>query len=213
MKYVFLRGVMRMLCRIILFRRVHIEGQEHIPSSGGVLVVGNHVGAIDPPLAGAVIDRTDVYFMAKSEHFSTPFKRWICTGYHAFAVNRGTADRRALKHSLDLLEAGKMLVLYPEGTRGPALRKPQGGAGFIAAKSSAVILPVAVWGTEKVLSKGETLPHRAHVYVKFGPAFVMPESLRQSRDHGQQADYLMAKIAELLPLEYRGIYQARVTVA
>jgi 1-acyl-sn-glycerol-3-phosphate acyltransferase len=203
-----LRGIMRMLCGVILMGRLHVEGEAHIPKSGGVLIVGNHVGTIDPPLAGAVIRRSDVYFMAKSEHFSTRLKRWLFNGYHAFPVVRGTADRSALRHSLDLLGRGRILVLYPEGTRGPALRKAHAGAGFLAQRGGVPVVPMAVWGTEDVLPKGSTLPRRAHVHVRFGEPFTLPERLRNG-DHDHATDYMMAKIAELLPQRYRGIYSGR----
>jgi len=212
MTYRFLRGVMKTLCAAILFGRIHVEGCEFIPESGGLLVVGNHVGMIDPPLAGAIIKRHDVYFMAKSEHFSGKFKNWVFYGYHAFPVVRGTADRKALSHSLDLLNAGNVLVLYPEGTRGPALRKAQAGAGFIAQHGGVPILPMAVWGTERVLKKGAKIPHRAHVYVRFGPPFTLPNSIRRG-DHDGATEFMMRKIAELLPTSYRGVYNDQATVA
>ena len=205
MTYRFLRGIMKALCVAILFGRIHVEGEDLLPRSGGLLIVGNHVGTIDPPLAGAVIKRNDVYFMAKSEHFSTKFKNWLFNGYHAFPVVRGTADRSALRHSLDLLGSGKVLVLYPEGSRGPALRKAHAGAGFLAQHANAPIVPMAVWGTEQVLPKGSKLPHRVHVHVRFRAPFDLPADIARG-NHDGATDYMMAKIAGLLPPGYRGIY-------
>jgi 1-acyl-sn-glycerol-3-phosphate acyltransferase len=150
--------------------------------------------------------------MAKSEHFSGKFKNWLFPGYHAFPVARGTADRKALNHSLDLLDAGNVLVLYPEGTRGPALRKAHAGAGFIAQRAGVPILPMAVWGSEKVLKKGSRVPRRAHVYVRFGRVFALPGGIRRG-DHDGATEFIMRKIAELLPVAYRGIYTDQATVA
>jgi 1-acyl-sn-glycerol-3-phosphate acyltransferase len=212
MTYRFLRGIMKTLCAAILFGRIHVEGREHVPERGGLLVVGNHVGMIDPPLAGALIKRDDVYFMAKSEHFAGAFKNWLFRGYHAFPVIRGTADRRALSHSLDLLGAGNVLVLYPEGTRDRALRKAHAGAGFIAQRAGVPILPMAVWGTEQVLRKGSKIPRRAHVYVRFGRPFTLPTGTRRGDNDGA-TEFMMRKIAELLPVDYRGVYADQATVA
>jgi 1-acyl-sn-glycerol-3-phosphate acyltransferase len=203
---------MRLLCLVILHGRIHVSGIESVPKRGGALIVSNHVGTIDPPLSGAVIQRTDVYFMAKSEHFSSGFKKWLFYGYHAFPVNRGTADRSALRHSTELLESGHMLVLYPEGTRGPALRRAHPGAGFIAAHVAVPIIPMAVWGTERVLPKGTTRPLREHVQLRFGEPFRLPEQSGR-RDHQADADYMMERIAALLPAEYRGVYGEASSVA
>jgi 1-acyl-sn-glycerol-3-phosphate acyltransferase len=212
MTYRFLRGIMKTLCAAILFGRIHVEGAELIPASGGLLIVGNHVGMIDPPLAGAIVKRDDVYFLAKSEHFSGRFKTWLFHGYHAFAVVRGTADRRALTHCLDLLSGGNALVLYPEGTRSAAMRRAQAGAGFIAQRSGVPILPMAVWGTEKVLRKGSKIPRRAHIHVRFGHVFTIPSAIARG-DHDGATEFIMHKVAELLPVAYRGVYSDRATVA
>ena len=213
MTYLFLRGVMRMLCRLILFGKIHVSGKENIPRTGGVLIVSNHIGTIDPPLTGAILRRPDVYFMAKSEHFTTGFKRWLFKGYHAFPVVRGTADRSALRYSESLLRRGDVLVLYPEGSRGPVLRKAHAGAGFIAAHAGVPIVPMAVWGTERVLPKGAKRPVRADVFVRIGQPFVLPDLTGAKRNHQASADLMMWRIAELLPPQYRGSYGTESSVA
>ena len=204
---------MRMLCRLILFGKIHVTGGENVPMSGGVLIVSNHIGTIDPPLAGAILKRPDVYFMAKHESFNTAFKRWLFYGYHAFPVIRGTADRSALRHSETLLKSGHALVLYPEGTRGPALRKAHAGAGFIAAHAGVPIVPMAVWGTERVLPKGSKKPVRTDVFIRIGQAFTLPEPANGKPDHQLSADQMMWRIADLLPPEYRGVYGRQTSVA
>lgn len=213
MKYRFLRGIMRTLCAVILGHNLHVQGRSNVPLNGGLLIVGNHFGAIDPPLAGAVIDREDVFFMAKAESFNSPFANWIFRGYHAFPVIRGSADRAALKHSLQLLKTGNAVVLYPEGTRGPHLREPYGGAGFLALRAGVPILPIAVWGTEQVLPKGSKLPRRVPVHVRIGRPFELPKTDGRSLSHRDAADFMMNRIAELLPESYRGAYAQTVTAA
>src|SRR5207245_11309427 len=85
-------------------------------------------------------------------------------------VVRRTADRAALRRSFDLLQAGQVLVMYPEGTRVEAgvLSKPEPGAGFIAQKSACPVLPVALTGTRECLPKGAIWPRRVAVRGRLG---------------------------------------------
>lgn len=213
MRYGLLTAVVRLLARIVLGRRLVVEGLEHVPGTGGVLLVCNHVGTVDPPLTGALVPRPDVHYMAKSEHFNRRWKRFLFYGYHAFPVVRHTADRTALRHALDLLHDGHAVLVYPEGHRSPdrRMQRPHAGAGFIARHARAVIVPVAIWGSENVIPKGRTLPRRVDVRVRFGPAFRIEEVEPDGRKRSNQrvADLIMLRIADLLPEQYRGIFDGR----
>jgi 1-acyl-sn-glycerol-3-phosphate acyltransferase len=149
--------------------------------------------------------------MAKSESFQGPaWYRFLLRGYHAFPVVRHTADRAALRHSLDTLAAGHVLVMYPEGSRSPDARMARAfaGVGFIARHSGAPIVPAAIWGSEQVLPKGARLPRHAQVRIVYGAPFHLPERNPDgSRMTNQEtADWMMSRLAELLPVEYRGVY-------
>ena len=118
--------------------------------------------------------------------------------------------RLALRRSFDLLKAGQVLIMYPEGTRVEAgvLSKPEPGAGFIAQKADCPVLPVAVTGTRECLPKGKLWPRRVPVTVRFGKPFMVRQR-RASGDrvsHEEAADAIMLKIAELLPADIRGAY-------
>lgn len=215
--YWFLRGIMRLLVATILgSRRVHVEGLDNVPGLGGALLVGNHVGTADPPLTGALIPRLDVYYMAKSEPFSRRWVRWLFRGFNAYPVVRGSADRAALRHTLDLLRDGHVVLVYPEGSRSPdgRLREPQAGVGFLARHGGVPVIPVAVWGTEKVLPRGSRRIHRDHVHVSYGP----PVSLASSRgdaksDNRAVAAAIMQAISVMLPQRYRAAVEHDTTAA
>jgi 1-acyl-sn-glycerol-3-phosphate acyltransferase len=202
--------VMRFLVGIVIEPALHVQGMENVPSAGGLLVVSNHVGKIDPPLLGAYLPRLDVYYMAKSEFFTGFWARWILSGFHAFPVVRGTADRPSLRRSLRLLDAGHVVVLYPEGSRSPdgKLGRPRPGAGFLARVARVPVLPVGVWGTEKVLPRGSMRPHRSAVHVRVGPVFRLPERESDgSRPSSQRcADLMMEHVAAQLPEARRGVF-------
>ena len=158
----------------------------------------------------AFLGRPDSWSMAKSEYFQRSSLRWLFTAYQAFPVRRHTADRVAIRRSFDLLKAGHVLVIYPEGTRVEAgvLSTPEAGAGFIAQKSGSPVLPVALTGTRECMPKGTIWPRRVPVKIRFGKPFVVlqrrPGGERVS--HEEAADAIMVAIADLLPPHLRGRY-------
>lgn len=210
MIYAFLRALMRFMTTTYLIGLFKVEGIENVPRKGGLLVCPNHFGTLDPPMVPAFLPRSDSWSMAKSEYFRKPLTRLIFTAYHSFPVVRHTADRAAIRRSFDLLKAGEVLIMYPEGTRIDAgvLSEPEPGAGFIAQRSHCPVLPVALTGTRECLPKGAKWPRRVPVRVKFGKPFVVldrrPSGARIS--HEEAADAIMLAIAELLPPENRGRY-------
>jgi len=208
--YAFLRGLMRLMTRVYLVGLFKIEGLENVPREGPLLVCPNHFGTLDPPMVPAFLPRSDSWSMAKSEYFQRAHLRWLFRSYHAFPVVRHTADRNALRRSFDLLKAGQVLILYPEGTRVEAgvLSTPEPGAGFIAQNAACPVLPVALSGTAECLPKGAHWPRRVPVTIRFGkPFFVLQRRPNGDRvSHEEAAEAIMVAIAELLPPEKRGAY-------
>ncbi len=212
MIYRFLAGLMRTIARGYLLGKLRIEGAEHIPAEGPVLLAGNHIATIDPPLTGAYVPRKDVFYMAKKEYFRRPLQRLLFQQYHAFPVSRGTGDRRALATAVALLRKGNALLMYPEGTRSStaSIRDPKAGVGYILQHAPAtLVVPVAIMGSERVMKKHELFPKRQDVTIRFGTPFPAP----LAADDGSPLTpheislIVMHHVAELLPDAYRGIYQ------
>jgi 1-acyl-sn-glycerol-3-phosphate acyltransferase len=208
LSYSFLTGLARLLTRLLLGSKFHLGGTSNVPRSGPVLIVSNHVGAVDPALIGAWAPRP-VWFMAKAELFQGAWA-WLMRGYHAFPVVRHSPDRTALRRAFDLLKQGSAVVLFPEGHRSENARllRAEPGAGFIARRSGAPLVAIAITGTQRVLGRQQKFPRPAEVSMTFGEPFQLPERNQDGSpmDHQQSADYLMTKIASLLPLEYQGEY-------
>jgi 1-acyl-sn-glycerol-3-phosphate acyltransferase len=138
-----------------LLYRIKVEGIENIPRAGGVILCSNHIRAHDPPLLGMITPR-QVRFMAKEELFQVPVIGWLVRhGGGAFPVKRGTADRGALKQSLDVLANGGCFGIFPEGTRSSTGRmaKLEPGTAYLALKSGATVIPVAFSGTYGLFSR------------------------------------------------------------
>ncbi|HET7656723.1 MAG TPA: lysophospholipid acyltransferase family protein [Bacillales bacterium] len=137
-----------------LFHRLKIVGKENVPREGGILLCGNHINNLDPPLVGAACPR-DVHFMAKAELFEVPVLKGLLPHINAFPVRRGAGDRSALRGGLQVLEEGKVLGLFPEGTRSKdgKIGKALSGAGFFALRSTAHVVPCAIIGSYEPFRK------------------------------------------------------------
>jgi len=211
MTYAFMRGLMRFMTRTFLVGLFKVEGLENVPRQGPLVVCANHFATLDPPMVPAFLPRADTWNMAKSEYFRKPLMRWIFTRYHAFPVVRHSADRAALRRAFDLLKAGEVLIIYPEGTRVESgeLATPEPGAGFIAQKAGCPVLPVALTGTRECLPKGARWPRRVPVTLRFGEPFLLPQRRPNGEriSHEEASDAIMLAIAELLPVENRGRYR------
>lgn len=155
--------------------RLRVEGQEHEPASGPVIAAANHASAIDPPIVGIALKRRPAY-MAKHELFTVPVLGPWLRSIGVFPVRRGEPDRRAIRKSLEVLNAGGVLVMFPEGTRSPdgRLRSPEPGAAMIALRTGAPVIPIAVINSHRILPKGARRPRFQQVTVRIGPPLAVP---------------------------------------
>lgn len=134
--------------------RVEVKGLEHFPEQGGVLLCSNHIDNMDPPILGVTCPRP-ISFMAKAELFNVPILSGIIKKLNAFPVKRGGNDREALRTGLKVLKEGKVLGLFPEGTRSKTgkLGKGLAGAGYFALRTNAQVIPCAIIGSYRIFQK------------------------------------------------------------
>lgn len=129
-----------------LFRPIFI-GKEHVPKEGGCILVGNHISYWDfgPP---ALVTKRQVHYMGKQELFRNKFVRWLLQSVGAFSVDRGKADLGAVRAALALVQSGKVLGMFPEGTRNPhgELGKLEGGVAMIALRGNVPVIPIHIQG-------------------------------------------------------------------
>lgn len=165
----------------VLFR-LEVAGAEHVPRFGAVLLAGNHSGFVDGPLVFLVSPRP-VALLAKSEIFAGLGARvfgWL----GLIPVHRGVADRDALRAGLAVLAGGGGLGVFPEGTRGTGqFEQVNHGLAYLALRSGAPVVPIAVVGTAAAWPRGARVPRlRTPVRVVFGaPVIVEVEGDPRSR--------------------------------
>lgn len=206
-----IRGFLLVLAKLLVGLR--IEGAQNVPKDGGVLLVSNHVSNGDPVLVSIACPRP-AHFMAKKELFDVPVLGWAMRKFGEFPVDRGNADRAAIRRSLATLEQGVVLGMFPEGTRSKtgALKPALAGAGLIALRGGAPIVPVAVIGTERIpllgsKSLGASWRGFRGARIIFGEPFVIPAQIDGKRVTSDQAtEMMMRRIAAMLPESYRGVY-------
>ena len=180
--------------------RLHIEGEEFIPRTGPTILAANHASFIDP-IVIMVSVRRPVRFMAKQELFRVPLVGWLIRQFGTFPINRNRINLQAFKQAASILEAGEVIAIFPEGTRGDGseLRPAKPGIGLIAARSGAPVIPVLHQGTGKVLPKGAWFPRPYRIVIKFGPPLRFGEGHIGKRQ--EQAELftqtIMEKIAAL----------------
>lgn len=172
------------LAKIIF--RLRVIGHSNIPKKGGVIIAANHVSYLDPPLIACSILRK-VNFMAMAELFKNPFCGAFYRLFGAFPVKREEADAGAIRHAVKLLKSGKLLLMFPEGTRSydGSLQEPKGGAGMIAALSKAKVVPTFIKGTEKALPRGTWRLKVSPVTVYFGEPLEFSE-FKMSNHRGER---------------------------
>lgn len=201
---------MRLL--LLLLTRWRVRGRDNIPGQGPLLIVANHLNLADPPLLGVSLSRK-VVFMAKEELFRSRLSGYFVRSFGAFPVHRGRMDREALRQAKRVLADGLALVMFPEATRSKnaQLQPAFPGSALIALHSGAPILPVGITGTEKIEGVAWIL-RRPVITVNIGHPFYLP-SVNSRLTKVQMAEltnFIMGRIAELLPPEYRGNYAQEV---
>jgi len=205
-----LHRILRVIVNVLfsLFTRREYTGLENIPAEPPYIMVTNHLSVFDSPLLLTVCPHT-VRAFAAAKHKRNPVYASLLVMVGSIWVRRGEVDRKALLGALDVLKRGEVLGMAPEGTRARgtyALHKGKTGVAYLATRADVPIVPVGVTGTEQVK---HNLPRLrcTRIRVVVGKPFRLPESgrVRGQKLH-EYTDFIMHRIAELLPEEYRGVY-------
>ncbi|MCI9410227.1 MAG: 1-acyl-sn-glycerol-3-phosphate acyltransferase [Oscillospiraceae bacterium] len=146
-----------------LFYNFHIEGVENIPQDRALVMASNHRSYADPVILTMPMKKP-VTYMAKEELFKNKLFGWFIRKLGAFPVKRGTGDMQVIDDAVDILESGRHLVIFPEGTRSKdgKVGKGKTGVALIAARSGVDVLPCGI------IFEGEKLHFRSKLILRFG---------------------------------------------
>ena len=229
-----IRALVRLLFRIGL--RLEIEGREHLPASGPLVIIGNHFSIYEAPLLMVFLPYGDqITWLAATELQESRILKALIRLFNIIPVWRGQPDRAALRRAFDWLAGGGLVGIMPEGGVDDSLRHltlagqqttlhggpssrldaqlitPRPGAAYLAVRSGAPVLPTACLGTERIAANLRRL-RRTPVRLIIGPVFgplVVDESLSKT-ERRERLDELghemMRHMAALLPPENRGPY-------
>ena len=158
---------------------MEVEGADLVPADGPVVLTPNHESMWDVPLLVVACPRP-IVFMAKQGVFNRWHKAAFFRALGGFPVERGARDLRAMKKALAAVRAGRVLCMYPEGTRnfGKELLQFLPGAAWIAVAEGAPAVPVGIDGTGDIWPSGSRGPRRAKVRIAFGE----PIEVKRERD-------------------------------
>jgi 1-acyl-sn-glycerol-3-phosphate acyltransferase len=199
-----------------LLYRVEVEGREHVPRRGAVILAANHRSFLDSIFLPLVIRRR-VTYVAKAEYFDDPKTAWFFRAVGQIPIRRegGSASEGALAAATEVLEEGGVFGIYPEGTRTRDGYTHRGHTGVarLAARTGAPIVPVGLVGTDECQPTDKKLPRVFRtVRVRFG-APLTPHHAANGDDRlalRALTDELMFEIVQLAgSYEYRDTYATK----
>jgi 1-acyl-sn-glycerol-3-phosphate acyltransferase len=204
----FLRFLLRTVAFTLLVKLDRVNGLDHVPREGPAILLINHIAFVDPIVVMHVMPR-NIVPMAKVEVYDYPLIGVFPRVWGVIPVRREEVDRRAIQGALDVLGAGEIILVAPEGTRGTELQRGKGGVAYLASRSGAPVIPVGIEGTPGYPALRFSKRWRqGGAQVTFGHPFRFHPGLK--RANGEQlrkmADEAMYILASLLPEHRRGVY-------
>lgn len=177
--------------------RIQVHGLERIPSSGPLILAANHSSFLDPPFIGLGVTR-QVTYLAKEELFSVPLLGWWLKQVGSYPVARGKGDARILKTALRLLKEGKMLLIFPEGTRSTdgTIKPLENGLAWLALKAGVPVVPIYTRDTFRLMPRNARFPRPGR--VQFHVSEPIEPNVDENADFHEQVAQLTMRVETAL---------------
>jgi 1-acyl-sn-glycerol-3-phosphate acyltransferase len=199
------RGIFHVLAR------VKITGTENIPYGKPYVAAMNHVSIFDPPFAAAFWPE-ELEIIGAIDVFGKPGQGQLLRLYGVIPVHRGDYDRSLFTKLISILNAGRPLLIAPEGARShdTAMRRAKPGITYLVEKTGVPVLPVALIGTTEDFWRRAKRGEKPPLEMRVGKPVTLPpittKGLAKHDARQQNVDLVMSHLAGLLPEEYRGVY-------
>ena len=217
MGYWVLKAILKPILRVLY--GVRVEGLENVPRKGPAIIAANHLSFLDSFFIPMVVNRRKVTYLAKADYFKSWKTSWFFKMAGQIPIDRtgGEKSERALRTALRVLKEGKLLGIYPEGTRSPndKLHRGRTGVARLALAAQVPIIPCGLIGTLEVMPPDTKLPKlfgRPKVVVRFGRPLELSRFAGQERDRfvlRSITDELMYEIMMLSGQQYVDEYASR----
>lgn len=217
MVYWLLKGILKPLFRGVY--RIRVEGIENVPKKGAAIIAANHLSFLDSFFIPLVVRRRKMTYLAKADYFKSWKTSWFFKSVGQISCERegGEKSQQSLQIALEVLEQGKILGIYPEGTRSPDGRLHRGRTGVarLALAAGVPVIPCGHVGTDDVMPKSAKFPRirgRVPVTIKFGKPLDFSRYAGQERDRfvlRSITDEIMYEIMQLSGQEYVDEYASR----
>jgi 1-acyl-sn-glycerol-3-phosphate acyltransferase len=202
--YWIFKGILKPL--LLATYDLRVEGLENVPKKGAAIIAANHLSFLDSFFIPLMIKRRKVTYLAKADYFNSWKTAWFFRMVGQIPIERDDKSqaREALDAGVDVLKAGNLLGIYPEGTRSTDGRLYRGRTGVarLALAANVPIVPCGLVGTEEVMPKNAKFPHLRHVtiVVSFGTPLDFPQYAGKQGDRAvlrSVTDEVMNAIVEL----------------
>jgi len=199
--YRLLRVLVHLINRVVF--RTTVTPTGIVPEEGPVIIAPVHRSFIDFFVASEVTHRK-LHYMAKDSLWKNGLLARILPSVGAFPVHRESADREALRRAQRVLEAGEVLILFPEGERrsGPVIEDLHEGVAFLAARTGAAVVPVGIGGSASVMPKGTRIPRPRHIHLEVGDPIAAPERSGSGRVPRSKIHLLTEELTAALQVLY-----------
>jgi len=199
--YRILRVLVHALNRLVF--RTTVDPSGLVPAEGPVIIAPVHRSFIDFFVASEVTERK-LHYMAKDSLWKNSILARILPSVGAFPVHRESADREAMRRAQQVLDAGEVLILFPEGERraGPVIEDLHEGVAFLAARTGATVVPVGIGGSASVMPKGSKIPRPRHIHLEVGTPIPPPERTDSGRMPRSRIHLLTEELTTALQVLY-----------
>lgn len=169
------RNASLLLARFYLV--VRVSGREHLRTDGATILAPVHRSNLDVPIISSYCGRR-IRSMAKINMFKGKLGQWFSTAIGAFPVRRDSLDREALTAALEILRRRELLLVFPEGSRksGRSVERILDGCSYLATKTGAPVIPIALAGTEEAMPPGRMFPRIRRIVVTVGEPLTPPRA-------------------------------------
>ena len=187
------------ICNVVfnIVFRIEVIGKENIPISGKLIVCSNHKNNLDPIIISMYFPRK-IAWMGKKELFNNKIIGFIAKKLYVFPVNRDKADIGAVKNALKILKDGRVLGIFPEGTRvkGMDLNNAKSGASLFAIRSKSPVLPIYIEGNYKIFSK---------ITIHIGTPLYLHENIEGRPTPDQYSELSKHILSQIYSLKSQGV--------